>query len=70
LKFYADVHRTKRNGEGYRITYTTDGKKLSGTQTASAGFRQGFSKAVAERGKALTWAPHRLSRGWRVGPGG
>jgi hypothetical protein len=27
LKFYADVHRTKRNGEGYRITYTTDGKK-------------------------------------------
>jgi hypothetical protein len=26
LKFYADVHRTKRNGEGYRITYTTDGK--------------------------------------------
>jgi hypothetical protein len=25
LKFYADVHRTKRNGEGYRITYTTDG---------------------------------------------
>jgi hypothetical protein len=26
LKFYADVHRTKRNDEGYRITYTTDGK--------------------------------------------
>jgi len=25
LKFYADVHRTKRNGEGYRITYSTDG---------------------------------------------
>jgi hypothetical protein len=25
LKFYADVHRTKRNGEGFRITYTTDG---------------------------------------------
>jgi hypothetical protein len=25
LKFYADVHRSKRNGEGYRITYTTDG---------------------------------------------
>jgi DNA-directed RNA polymerase subunit N (RpoN/RPB10) len=25
LKFYADVHRTKRNDEGYRITYTTDG---------------------------------------------
>jgi hypothetical protein len=25
LRFYADVHRTKRNGEGYRITYTTDG---------------------------------------------
>jgi len=24
LKFYADVHRTKRNGEGFRITYTTD----------------------------------------------
>jgi hypothetical protein len=26
LKFYADVHRTKRSGEGYRITYTIDGK--------------------------------------------
>jgi hypothetical protein len=25
LKFYADVHRSKRNGEGYRLTYTTDG---------------------------------------------
>jgi hypothetical protein len=26
LKFYADVHRTKKNSERYRITYTTDGK--------------------------------------------
>jgi hypothetical protein len=26
VKIYADVHRTKRSGEGYRITYTTDGK--------------------------------------------
>jgi hypothetical protein len=26
LKFYADVHKTKKNGEGFRITYTTDGK--------------------------------------------
>jgi hypothetical protein len=25
LKFYADIHRTKKNGEGFRITYTTDG---------------------------------------------
>jgi len=25
LKFYADVHKTKKNGEGFRITYTTDG---------------------------------------------
>jgi hypothetical protein len=25
LKFYADVYRSKRNGEGYRITYTTYG---------------------------------------------
>jgi hypothetical protein len=25
LKFYADVHRTKKNSEKYRITYTTDG---------------------------------------------
>jgi hypothetical protein len=24
LKFYADVHKTKKNDEGYRITYTTD----------------------------------------------
>ena len=26
MKFYADVHRTKKNSERYRITYTTDGK--------------------------------------------
>ena len=26
MKFYADVHRTKKNSEGYRITYSTDGK--------------------------------------------
>jgi hypothetical protein len=25
LKFYADVHKTKKNSERYRITYTTDG---------------------------------------------
>jgi hypothetical protein len=25
LKFYADVHRTKKNKERYRIIYTTDG---------------------------------------------
>jgi hypothetical protein len=25
LKFYTDVHKTKKNGERYRITYTTDG---------------------------------------------
>jgi hypothetical protein len=26
LKFYADVHKAKKNSERYRITYTTDGK--------------------------------------------
>jgi hypothetical protein len=26
LKFYADVHRTKKNSERYRMTYSTDGK--------------------------------------------
>ena len=25
MKFYADVHKTKKNKERYRITYTTDG---------------------------------------------
>ena len=25
MKFYADVHRTKKNSERYRITYSTDG---------------------------------------------
>jgi hypothetical protein len=25
LKFYADVHRTKKNSERYRITYNADG---------------------------------------------
>ena len=24
-RFYCDVHRTRRNGEGFRITYTGDG---------------------------------------------
>jgi len=26
LRRCSDVHRTKKNDEGYRITYTTDGK--------------------------------------------
>jgi hypothetical protein len=26
LKFYADVHRSRRSGEGFRITYMVDGK--------------------------------------------
>ena len=25
MKFYADVHRTKKNSERFRITYTVDG---------------------------------------------
>jgi hypothetical protein len=25
LKFYADIHKTKKNSEMYRITYTSDG---------------------------------------------
>jgi hypothetical protein len=25
LKLYTDVHRSKKNGEGFRIIYTTDG---------------------------------------------
>jgi len=25
MNYYADVHRTRRNGEGFRITFTTDG---------------------------------------------
>jgi hypothetical protein len=31
LKFYADVHRTKKNSERYRITYTTDGTAFKHT---------------------------------------
>jgi hypothetical protein len=31
LKFYADVHKTKKNSEGYRITYTTDGTTFKHT---------------------------------------
>jgi hypothetical protein len=33
LKFYADVHRSKRNGEGYRITYSTDGTTFKHTDS-------------------------------------
>jgi hypothetical protein len=25
VRYYADVHREARNGEGFRIAYTTDG---------------------------------------------
>jgi len=25
MNYYADVHRTRRDGEGFRITFTTDG---------------------------------------------
>ena len=35
MKFYADVHRTKRNGEGFRITYTTDGTTFKHTDCFS-----------------------------------
>ncbi len=28
VSYYADVHRTKRNGGGFRITYTTDGESF------------------------------------------
>jgi hypothetical protein len=31
LKFYADVHKTKKNSEGYRITYTLLTEQLSST---------------------------------------
>jgi hypothetical protein len=35
VKIYADVHRTKRSGEGYRITYTIDGKAFKHTDSFS-----------------------------------
>ncbi len=28
VKYFCDVHRTRRNGEGFRITYTTDGESF------------------------------------------
>jgi hypothetical protein len=31
LKFYADVHKTKKNKERYRITYTSDGTAFKHT---------------------------------------
>ena len=31
MKFYADIHRTKKSGEGFRITYTTDGTTFKHT---------------------------------------
>jgi len=31
VKFYADIHRTKKSGEGFRITYTTDGTTFKHT---------------------------------------
>jgi hypothetical protein len=40
LKFYADVHKTKKNSERYRITYTTDGttfKHVDGFSEIPAG---------------------------------
>jgi len=38
VRYYADVHRKARNGEGFRIAYTTDGISLS-MQIALTGFR-------------------------------
>jgi len=45
LKFYADVHRSKRNGEGFRITYTTDGTTFKHTD--------GFGEVPAGPGDKL-----------------
>jgi hypothetical protein len=45
LKFYADVHRSKRNGEGFRITYTTDGTTFKHTD--------GFGEVPAGPGNKL-----------------
>jgi hypothetical protein len=33
VKFYADIHRTKKSGEGFRITYTVDGKAFKHTDS-------------------------------------
>jgi hypothetical protein len=40
LKFYADVHKTKKNSERCRITYTTDGTTFRHVDSFS-GFRLG-----------------------------
>ena len=40
MKFYVDVHRSKRSGEGFRITYTVDGKAFKHVDSFS-GFRLG-----------------------------
>ncbi|MDT7879178.1 MAG: hypothetical protein RQ862_11605 [Candidatus Caldarchaeales archaeon] len=45
MKFYADVHRTKKNSERYRITYTTDGKAFKHIDS--------FSEIPAEPGDKL-----------------
>ena len=45
MKFYADVHRSKRNGEGFRITYTTDGTTFKHTD--------GFGEVPAGPGDKL-----------------
>ena len=45
MKFYADVHRSKRNGEGFRKTYTTDGTTFKHTD--------GFGEVPAGPGNKL-----------------
>jgi hypothetical protein len=40
LKFYVDVHRGMRSVEGFRITYSTDGKAFRHVDSFS-GFRLG-----------------------------
>jgi hypothetical protein len=46
LKFYVDVHRGKRSVEGFRITYSTDGKAFRHVGSFSevpAGLETGYS---------------------------
>jgi hypothetical protein len=47
LKFYADVHRTKKNSERFRITYTTDGKAFRHVDS--------FSEIPAGPGDSYSW---------------
>ncbi len=53
LTYYCDVHRTRKNGEGFRITFTSDGVEFR--------HADGFEEIRRRRATRSSWTPCRYS---------